>query len=250
MPLKGSWAARTAQPVLGSRLSLELPESTSGVRIAYRTAPEASALQWLHPAQAAGGRHPFLFSQCQAIHTRSVVPLQDTPRCRLRFSAEPKTVAATDSQRVSPVPQGSTASEMQAVLAAAGVTRGLRGLRRKLAAGGARSCADRRGLVGIESRVPGAERGHAHRAASGRDEWRRRSPDPHAGGRERRTRSMTGSAARWGLRSSRSQEGPPLHQEGAPAPHPRLRRAARRQDDHHRAVHPHHQDVRAGLRAR
>jgi hypothetical protein len=43
---------------------LELPESTSGVRIAFRTVPEASALQWLHPAQAAGGRHPFLFGQC------------------------------------------------------------------------------------------------------------------------------------------------------------------------------------------
>lgn len=78
----------SGEPILGSRLSLELPPQTPGVRIAYRTSPEASALQWLDPAQTAGGRQPFLFSQCQAIHARSVVPLQDTPRVRLRYSAE------------------------------------------------------------------------------------------------------------------------------------------------------------------
>jgi hypothetical protein len=76
------------EPILGRRLSLELPAGTSAVRIVYRTSPEASALQWLTPAQTAGRRHPFLFSQCQAIHARSVVPLQDTPRVRVRFQAE------------------------------------------------------------------------------------------------------------------------------------------------------------------
>jgi leukotriene-A4 hydrolase len=77
-----------AEPILGARLAIELPPGSTGVRIRYRTSPNASALQWLAPAQTAGGRSPFLFSQCQAIHARSVVPLQDTPRLRIRYRAE------------------------------------------------------------------------------------------------------------------------------------------------------------------
>ncbi|MBK8693696.1 MAG: M1 family metallopeptidase [Deltaproteobacteria bacterium] len=76
-----------AEDILGSRLSLSLPDSTRSVSIEYRTAPDASALQWLDPAQTAGGKHPYLFSQCQAIHARSVVPLQDTPQRRITFTA-------------------------------------------------------------------------------------------------------------------------------------------------------------------
>jgi aminopeptidase N len=77
-----------AEPILGARLSIALPPETRAVRIRYRTSPDASALQWLDPAQTSGGQHPFLFSQCQAIHARSVVPLQDTPRVRIRYTAE------------------------------------------------------------------------------------------------------------------------------------------------------------------
>ena len=77
-----------AEPILGARLAIELPAGTRAVRIRYRTAPDASALQWLEPPQTSGGQHPFLFSQCQAIHARSVVPLQDTPRVRVRYTAE------------------------------------------------------------------------------------------------------------------------------------------------------------------
>ena len=77
-----------ADPVLGARLTVTLPAGTRAIRIRYRTSPEASALQWLAPAQTAGGVHPYLFSQCQAIHARSVLPLQDTPRLRIRYTAE------------------------------------------------------------------------------------------------------------------------------------------------------------------
>jgi aminopeptidase N len=76
-----------ADAILGSRLRVTLPPDTAVVRIAYCTSERASALQWLEPAQTAGRRHPYLFSQCQAIHARSVAPLQDTPRVRVPFSA-------------------------------------------------------------------------------------------------------------------------------------------------------------------
>lgn len=76
-----------AEPILGARLSLALPEGTRKVVVRYRTAPDASALQWLDPPQTAGGEHPYLFSQCQAIHARSIVPVQDSPRNRVTFTA-------------------------------------------------------------------------------------------------------------------------------------------------------------------
>lgn len=76
-----------SEPILGSRLRIELPVGLRQFTVRYRTAPHASALQWLTPSQTAGGHHPFLYSQCQAIHARSVVPLQDTPRIRIRYTA-------------------------------------------------------------------------------------------------------------------------------------------------------------------
>jgi aminopeptidase N len=77
-----------SEPILGERLRIELPAGVDTCVIGYRTSPEASALQWLEPAQTAGGKAPFLYSQCQAIHARSVVPLQDTPRLRITYEAE------------------------------------------------------------------------------------------------------------------------------------------------------------------
>jgi leukotriene-A4 hydrolase len=83
-----AFGVQAPEPIFGARLRIELPAGTRSVRIAYRTSPTASALQWLTPAQTAGGREPFLFSQCQAIHARSVLPVQDTPRIRIRYTAE------------------------------------------------------------------------------------------------------------------------------------------------------------------
>jgi aminopeptidase N len=81
------FALAAPDPILGARLPLTLPADTRAVTLTYRTAPTASALQWLAPAQTAGGVHPYLFSQCQAIHARSLVPLQDTPRLRITYAA-------------------------------------------------------------------------------------------------------------------------------------------------------------------
>ena len=73
--------------ILGSALEIDLPTGARSVVIEYETAPQASGLQWLAPPQTAGKRSPFLFSQSQAIHARSWIPLQDSPAVRVTFSA-------------------------------------------------------------------------------------------------------------------------------------------------------------------
>jgi aminopeptidase N len=97
-------------PILGSRLRIALSKCCAmpgemRIRIAYRTSPAASALQWLEPAQTAG-KHPYLYSQGQAIHGRSWIPMQDTPAVRVTYTAlirtPPELVAVMSAARVEP----------------------------------------------------------------------------------------------------------------------------------------------------
>jgi leukotriene-A4 hydrolase len=76
-----------ADPILGTRLRITLPPGIRRLTIDYSTSRQASALGWLLPEQTASKQHPYLFSQCQAIHARSIVPLQDTPGRRVTFAA-------------------------------------------------------------------------------------------------------------------------------------------------------------------
>ena len=98
------------EAILGRRLRIELPEGTREVAIDYETSPGAVALQWLAPAQTEGKRHPYLFSQCQAIHARTMVPVQDSPRVRISCRAE-VTVPSPLAAVMSAGPAGDRAGE-------------------------------------------------------------------------------------------------------------------------------------------
>lgn len=81
------WEVGPADPVLGQPLRITLPEGVTRIAIDYRTSPDARALQWLEPQQTAGGEHPYLFSQGQAILTRTWIPTQDSPGIRQTYTA-------------------------------------------------------------------------------------------------------------------------------------------------------------------
>ena len=87
----GTFTVGTNDKILGAPLLIPLPAKANRVRIHYSTAPGASGLQWLEPSQTAGKKDPFVFTQSQAIHARSWIPLQDTPAVRVTYTARVRT---------------------------------------------------------------------------------------------------------------------------------------------------------------
>ena len=89
----------------GESLTIDLGpsvnDSSTSVLIYYSTSStECTALQWLTKEQTADRQHPYMFSQCQAIHARSLYPCQDTPGVKSTYSAritcpKPLTVVMT-----------------------------------------------------------------------------------------------------------------------------------------------------------
>ncbi|KAL0490372.1 leukotriene-hydrolase [Acrasis kona] len=82
--------------VYGQPITVRLPQgirqdfkkgSTITLRLVYETTPVSDAIQWLEKEQTLGKQHPYLFTQCQSVHARSLVPCQDTPSSKSTYSA-------------------------------------------------------------------------------------------------------------------------------------------------------------------
>lgn len=75
----------------GQGLEIPLQAGDSIVQITYKTSANASAIQWLAPSQTAGKKLPYLFTQCESIHARSLLPCQDVPAIRITYHAQVQT---------------------------------------------------------------------------------------------------------------------------------------------------------------
>jgi aminopeptidase N len=76
--------------ILGQPLLVKIDPKDSIVNIYYKTTENSEALDWLDPKLTSSKLHPFLYTQGQAILTRTWIPIQDSPSNRFTYSAEVK----------------------------------------------------------------------------------------------------------------------------------------------------------------
>ena len=78
---------------LGSALAVSLGPNTGGtfrLELWWKTSPNALGAQWLSKELTQGKKHPFFFTQCQAIHARSIIPCLDSPGAKFTYKAAVK----------------------------------------------------------------------------------------------------------------------------------------------------------------
>ncbi|KAJ2195208.1 Leucyl aminopeptidase yscIV [Coemansia sp. RSA 530] len=78
--------------IYGTALRVLLPEPVAAgdkltIEVDYETSPDSGAIQFLTPEQTLGKSHPYLFTQCEEIHARSLLPCQDSPSVKISYSA-------------------------------------------------------------------------------------------------------------------------------------------------------------------
>jgi len=77
---------------LGQCLSIPISSKASGVEarkakvaITYETTSKCTGVQWLPPSQTSEKKFPYMFTQCQAIHARSLLPCMDCPGVKMTY---------------------------------------------------------------------------------------------------------------------------------------------------------------------
>lgn len=75
---------------LGSVLSIPIEDNSQNVSVYYKTGEGATALQWMEPQQTLSKKHPFLYTQSEAIYARSWIPAPDGPGIRYTYDARVK----------------------------------------------------------------------------------------------------------------------------------------------------------------
>jgi aminopeptidase N len=76
--------------VLGQPLLVSINHNTTKVNIYYQTSENSEALGWLDSNLTSSKSKPFLFTQGQAILTRTWIPTQDSPSNRITYNAKVK----------------------------------------------------------------------------------------------------------------------------------------------------------------
>lgn len=85
------WEVRDRVEPYGCPLHVSVPDGAPQgeivkLEIALNTTKDCTGLQWMTPAQTGNKKHPYVYSQCQAILARSVFPCQDTPDVKSTFT--------------------------------------------------------------------------------------------------------------------------------------------------------------------
>lgn len=89
----GTYTASPVHEILGTKLSVAVPPAlrtagtTFSILFNYSIGTDASAMQWLDASATKGQKYPYLFTQSQAIHARSLMPCQDSPGIKTQYSA-------------------------------------------------------------------------------------------------------------------------------------------------------------------
>ena len=76
--------------ILGQPLLVSIDHKTTKINIYYQTTNSSEALGWLDSNLTSSKNKPFLYTQGQAILTRTWIPTQDSPSNRITYSAKVK----------------------------------------------------------------------------------------------------------------------------------------------------------------